>query len=543
MTTLTRGRPTGTRIPLTLPGHQAKQLSGSADTTTDAPATMLMKVDRGVGAAARRMRRFSGSARSPLAGGRRRVRHPRTAATFVVALIAAAGLASSSAAAATPPACPDAVIPSAGIIQNGVGCWNAIAVQTIRLATPYQAQGFIYMGYTQAAVYDAVTKIDGRYVPYHEFPTPNGVNIASASPDAAAAAAAYTILTSSFLAFPTAAQAPLFTEYSDYISALGGAGIPAVHDGIEIGQAAATDLIAERTGDRDELITFTPPASPTPGGWTFAPLPSLQSAQTPWIAVMKPFMLSSPSQFRVEPPPALSSRKWAKEFNETKAYGEANSTVRSPEQTAVAQFWNANVVNQSNQAFQDVAIAHSLDLVDAARLLAMGDLLDSDAAIACWDSKYHYLFWRPIMAIRNAEIDGNPATGADPSWTPLLTTPNHPEYPAAHTCLTGAEAEMYAVLLGTHHIDVTIHGSADGTPNNWAAIHTFRTVTDLQQEVVNARVWAGLHYRGSALEGLELARNVAYWALQRYFLPARCDLDRHRAGELSAMTVKRRRWL
>ena len=235
---------------------------------------------------------------------------------------------------------------------------------------------------------------------------------------------------------------------------------------------------------------------------------------------MKPFMLNSPSQFRVEPPPELSSSKWAKEFNEIKAYGAANSPVRSPEQTAIAKFWNANSVNQSNQAFQDVAITHGMDLVDAARLLAMGNLVDSDASIACWDSKYHYLFWRPIMAIRNAQIDGNPTTTPDPNWTPLLTTPNHPEYPAAHTCITGAEAEMYSVVLGTNHIDVTIRGSADGTPTNWAATHTFKTVNDLQREVVNARVWAGLHYRGSALEGLELARNVARWTLRRYFLPA-----------------------
>jgi hypothetical protein len=121
------------------------------------------------------------------------------------------------------------------------------------------------------------------------------------------------------------------------------------------------------------------------------------------------------------------------------------------------------------------------------------------------------------MAVRNAQIDGNPATTPDPAWTPLLTTPNHPEYPAAHTCLTGAEAEMYATVLGTHHIDVTIHGSADGTPNNWGATHTFETDNALKQEVVNARVWAGLHYRGSALEGLELARDVARWTLRRYF--------------------------
>jgi hypothetical protein len=445
---------------------------------------------------------------------------PIKASIALALAIAAAALPSSASASATQPvpACPVTVIPSVPIMPNAVGCWNAIAVRATTLAAPYNVQGLIYMGYVQAAVYDAVTKIDGRYMPYHEFSAPAGVDVTSASPDAAAAAAAYTMLTSSFLAFPATAQDGLSTQYSDYINALGGVGAPGVEDGIQIGQAAASDLIAERTGDRNEAITFTP-GPLTPGGWTFAPPPSLQTAQTPWVAVMRPFMLNSPSQFRVGSPPALSSRKWAKEFNEVKAYGAANSTVRSPEQTAVAQFWNANAVNQSNQAFQDVAITHRMDLVDAARVLAMGNLVDSDAGIACWDSKYHYLFWRPIMAIRNAQIDGNRATTPDPNWTPLLTTPNHPEYPAAHTCLSGAEAEMYAHVLGTRNIDVTIHGSADGTPNNWAATHTFKTVKDLQREVVNARVWAGLHYRGSALEGLELARSVAKWTLQRYFLP------------------------
>ena len=490
------------------------------------------------GRAARRTGGMIETAGRPVVGWRTLMQVRRVAATaLVAAVIAGGGLASSASATATVPACPDTVIPNVPVIPNAVGCWNAIAVQATRIATPYQPQGLLYMGYIQAAVYDAVTKIDRRYVPYHDFPTPAGVDAANASPDAAAATAAYAMLRSSFLGFPATAQAGLDTTYADYINALGGAGTPAVADGITIGQAAASDLIAERTGDRDESITFTP-GPLTPGGWTFAPPPSLQSAQTPWMAVMKPFMLNSPSQFRVEQPPALSSRKWAKEFNEIKAYGAVNSSVRSPEQTAVAKFWNAFAVNQSNQAFQDIVISHGMDLVDAARLLAMGDLVDSDAAIACWDSKYHYLFWRPIMAIRNAQIDGNPATQPDPAWTPLLTTPNHPEYPAAHTCVTGAEAEMYAVVLGTHHIDVTIRGSADGTPNNWAAIHTFETVNELQREVVNARVWAGLHYRGSAVEGLELARQVARYTLRRNFLPTGDDNDRH-AGARAGITLSR----
>ena len=145
---------------------------------------------------------------------------------------------------------------------------------------------------------------------------------------------------------------------------------------------------------------------------------------------MKPFMLNNPSQFRVEPPPALSSRKWAKEFNEIKAYGAVNSSIRTPEQTAVAKFWNAFAVNHSNQAFQDFSIAHGMDLVDAARVLAMGDLVDSDAAIACWDSKYHYLFWRPIMAIETPRSTGTPRPNLIPTGRRCSRhqiTPNTPQ--------------------------------------------------------------------------------------------------------------------
>jgi hypothetical protein len=201
------------------------------------------------------------------------------------------------------------------------------------------------------------------------------------------------------------------------------------------------------------------------------------------------------------------------------AYGSLNSMVRTPEQTEIALFWNANAVNQSNQGFQDVAGTHRMDSVNAARLLAMGNMIDSDALIACWDSKFHYLFWRPVMAIRNAEIDGNARTTADPAWTPLLTTPNHPEYPAAHTCLSGAEADMYTFVLRTARIDVTLHGSVDGTPNNWTVTRTYKRAGDLRREVANARVWGGLHYRNSTAAGIQLADRVSRWILRRFFQP------------------------
>jgi hypothetical protein len=233
------------------------------------------------------------------------------AAAIITAVLATAAVASPAAAAPFAPACPDTVIPNIAISPTAAGCWNAIAVQTVRLAAPYPLQGIIYTAYTQAAVYDAVTKIEGRYVPYHDFVVPEDVDVADASPDAATAAATYTILTSPFLAFPASAQAGLAAEYSDYIDALGGVRTPSVQAGIIVGQAAANDLIVYRAGDRDESITYAPPPL-TPGAWTFAPPPSLQTAQTPWAAVMRPFMLQRPSQFRVEPPPTHHSPQWAR---------------------------------------------------------------------------------------------------------------------------------------------------------------------------------------------------------------------------------------
>ena len=235
---------------------------------------------------------------------------------------------------------------------------------------------------------------------------------------------------------------------------------------------------------------------------------------------MTPFMLKSPSQFRSDPPPALSSAKWARDFNEIKAYGSVDSSVRSPEQTAIAQFWNANAVNQSNQAFQDVAGAHGMDSVDAARLLAMGDLIDSDALIACWDSKYHYLFWRPVMAIRNAAIDGNPATQADPAWTPLLVTPNHPEYPAAHTCLSGAEAYMYSFVLGRLASTSLSMAPLTALPTTSPPYGRSSGPVDATRGCQRPRLGRPSLPQFDRRRS-RLGRDVARWTLRRFFQPVR----------------------
>ena len=391
--------------------------------------------------------------------------------------------------------------------------WNATAVATVRGAMPakFQIEGDLYMSYVQAAVYDAVVSIAGRYEPYHAFATP--VSPRGASIPAAVAAAAYTALA---YYFPPQA-ATLQTTYTAYLAALPSAGQAA---GVAIGQAAANDVIAARTGDgRDAVISTPYGAGPImPGVWVFAPLPSLQSAQTPWLAFMRPLTLQSPSQFRVGPPPRLKSHRYARDLNEVQAYGSATSTLRTPEQTAVAQFWNANATSQVNAMMAGVVTGHAMDAVDAARAFAIANMVDTDAGIACWDSKYHYTFWRPITAIQHADIDGNPATTADPAWTPLLVTPNHPEYPAAHSCVTAAESVFLTSILHTSNIQVDYPGAVGGASTLTTTRH-YATASDLRREIVDARVWAGLHYRNSGTVGVWLGKAVARYALDHYFQP------------------------
>ena len=279
--------------------------------------------------------------------------------------------------------------------------WNATAVATVRAAMPakFQIESDLYMSYVQASVYDAVVKIAGRYEPYHDFASP--VSPRGASVPAAVAAAAYTALAYYFPPSRRRCRRPTRHTWPAFPAT----DRPRV---VAIGQAAANDIIAERTGDgRDAVISTPYGAGPlTPGVWVFAPPPSLQSAQTPWLAFMRPFLLArrgSSASDRRRASPVLATR----DLNEVQAYGSATSTVRTPEQTAVAQFWNAFATNQTNAMITGVVTAHAMDAVDAARAFAIANMVDTDAGIACWDSKYHYLFWRPVTAIQHADIDGN----------------------------------------------------------------------------------------------------------------------------------------
>ena len=397
---------------------------------------------------------------------------------LALGLFAAAALPASAAAA-----------PSGAVLH-----WNAIAQREVVPAPPAAAQpqpsSLSSMAFVQAAVYNAVVAIEGGYEPYGHGVAPRR----GASVDAAVATAAHDVLVHYFPARAGQLDA-------DLAAAL--APIPegrAKDRGTDVGHEAAADIIARRAGDGWFAdIGFTMPA-PAPGVWQ---LPAGQSPLVPWLSRLRPFTLRSPDQVRPEAPPALSSRRYAKARDEVEVVGRSDSAVRSPEQTLIARFYTSHVAVQYNTAYRELAERRGLDAVQAARLIAMGNVVGADALIACFDAKYHHLFWRPVFAI--------------PGWTPLLGTPAHPEYPSAHSCVTFAQSSVFKRFLGTGRIDVDLR-SFPAIPE--MPVRHFETVEDLRHEIVDARVWGGIHFRFSNRVGGELGSRVASWALDRFFRPA-----------------------
>jgi hypothetical protein len=414
---------------------------------------------------------------------------------------------------------------AAAATPNAVEQWNKIAEDTVVTSGAFQNEGLIYMGYVSAAVYDAVASIQSGYATYGPaLPyVPKG-----ASADAAAIEAAYRTL----LAYYPSRAATLTPLYlSSMLDIPAG---PAKTGGEIVGLEASDQMVAMRSTDRrattlTSTSTFTTlPAGP--GVWRMTP-PAFLAPQTPWVANVRPFVLQKGDQFLPAPPPALSSTQWSDAFNQIKSVGAANSTTRTPPQTAVALFWTANVIRQYNRAIRDIVDARGLGLLQTARLGAMVNVVGADAQIACMNAKYHYLFWRPVTAIDPSAVtndgfgampgvsDGNAATAEQTGWRPLVATPNHPEYPAAHGSFTSAEAEVFATFLGSGRINIDIHGvDPTGPAGNLDAVRHFNSVDDLRTEIVNARLWAGVHYPFSGLAGVTLGQKVAQYDLKHAFL-------------------------
>jgi hypothetical protein len=408
---------------------------------------------------------------------------------------------------------------------NTVQQWNAIAENTVVGSGAFQAEGFIYMGYVSAAVYDAVVSIEGGYAPYGAvIPAALG-----ASADAAAVEAAYRTL---IYYFPGQAVM-LDTFYTEALALIPDGASKT--DGLAVGLAAATNILSLRAGDGLRtpigVTSSFPTRAPGAGVWRRTP-PAFAAPQTPWVGDVRPFILQSADQFLPDPPPSLQSTEWGEAFTQIKTYGEATSSARTPEQTAIARFWSANVVRQYNRVAREVAQDRDLGLLRTARLIAMVDTVGADALISCLFAKYHYLFWRPVTAIDPTAVtadgfgpipgfdDGNPTTLEQIGWRPLLATPNHPEYPAAHGTITSAMAEVFSTFLGTQDIKLDVHGfDAAGPAGNLNAVIHFETANDLRSEIIYARLWAGLHYHFSSVAGVVLGRNVAKYDLRQAFRP------------------------
>jgi hypothetical protein len=226
-----------------------------------------------------------------------------------------------------------------------------------------------------------------------------------------------------------------------------------------------------------------------------------------------PFTLDSASQFRPQGPDRLDSNAYTQDFNEVKELGRADSQSRTPEQTEVARFWSEYALVQWTRGLNALAMVQGLDLAGTARMSAMATMASADGLIACFDAKYHYLFWRPLHAIWRADTDGNPDTQADLTWAPLLVTPNHPEYPSAHSCSSTAIAQALAAFFGTQEVPFSLDSRVTNTT------HYYQRFKEVVPEIANARVWGGIHFRHATDDGTKIGRKVANWMSEHFFLP------------------------
>ncbi|MEV6168710.1 vanadium-dependent haloperoxidase [Streptomyces sp. NPDC051954] len=379
--------------------------------------------------------------------------------------------------------------------------WNATAVATIQGdAKKPAAEQTLWYGFVSAAVYNAVVGIEGRYAGYkwHE----RGPRTASS--EAAAATAAHRVLLNYF----PASQARLDAAYTASL-----AKIPdgrAEDRGVAFGERAARHLIELRENDgRGAPVTYDKP--PSPGIWRPTP-PANAPFAVPWLAKVRPMLANSPDRFLPGPPPTPASKTYTKDFAEVKALGAKTGSARTAQQTETALFFSDLIPVQLQAAYRGYIERHGLDIVEAARLSAAANTAVADAAITGWNAKLTYGQWRPITAIQLADTDGNPATAPDPSWTPLLDTPPYPDHISGHCVIDGAAMSVLSRLTGGD-IDFRISSAVTGTTRTYTGAAAYN------RDVVNARVWGGIHFRTSDIVANQVGTRIGAFALAHYFKP------------------------
>jgi hypothetical protein len=369
--------------------------------------------------------------------------------------------------------------------------WNAkadaIAAEKQILPAPHSRA----LSIMHVAIFEAVNAIDRRYAPYRISLSADR----STSREAAAAVAGHDVLLSIYPDLKSDLDSTLANSLAPIAD--GESKIA----GINLGKEAAAKIIELRADDGSATRETYRPLT-TPGAYvpTTVPLFSTIGATTPWI-------MASGSQFRPGPPPALDSEVWTRDVNEIREIGSRSSPTRTPEQTTIGRFWFFVGARTYNPIVKQAAAAKGMDIVDCARLFALTSMAGNDALVAVFDAKYHYNLWRPITAIRNADLTSNAATPRDPSWLPLGDTPMHPEYPCAH-CITSAaiSAVLQAVVGDFGEFSLT-SPTAPGVTRKWSRLQ------DYSDEVANARIWAGFHYRFSTEVGKDMGRRIGALAV------------------------------
>ena len=380
-------------------------------------------------------------------------------------------------------------------VANVITDWDAKAVAVAAPAPLGQRE----LAMVHVAMFDAVNSIERRYRPYLVQLTAQKTT----SQEAAAAAAAATVLIG---LYPEAAE-ELKAALATYLATI--ADGEAKSDGIKLGEAVAAKVLQSRANDGANAADAYRPKT-KPG--VYIPTPITVASVWPDLA---PFALAKPSQFRPQPPISLESKEWAADFNELKAYGGKTSTKRSMQQTETARFWLMVGAPAYHPLPRQLVTAKQMSIIDSARFMALYAVALTDAYIAVFDAKYHYDFWRPITAIRNGDINGNPATELEATWQPIDNTPMHPEYPCAHCIQAGAAVAVIESVLGSADIpEVSVTSTtAPGVTHRWTNLGVF------SDEVANARIWAGFHYRFSTRVGTDMGHQIGEYVVKSVMQP------------------------
>jgi hypothetical protein len=392
------------------------------------------------------------------------------------------------------------LLPLRAAAQNNIVVdWNAIAVTAAGAAGQNGHFQERTLAITSVAVSDAINAITRKYARYGSRLTPP----AGASTTAAAAGAAHRALTQ---------LAPSQTAFLDTMLAqsLAKFGASTSDPGFGFGEAVADEIVAMRAADGSTVAQFpyTAPNAGAPGVWVPTP-PAFAAALLPGWGAVQPWVLESAAQFRPDEGPDLTSRRYANDLAEVKEIGALNSATRTAEQTNIAKFWLTPAVVIWNGVLRQIALELGLSESEAARDFALMNVAGADARIACWDTKYAFNFWRPVTAIQHAD---------DPSWTPLIATPNFPEFVSAHTTVSSAMATVLTMLFDDDP-GVTFTATS---PTNAGFERHWATFSEGVNEVIDARVYAGIHFRSSDERGARIGRQVARFVAKHAFRHDRC---------------------